>query len=53
VSNLAIEDEVRAGTLKVVPVKGVSAKRDFWMVAREEDDISPAGRAFWAAALGS
>ena len=50
VSNLAVEDEVRAGTLAIVPVKGVSAKRDFWMVAREEDDISPAGRAFWEAA---
>ncbi|MDJ0522482.1 MAG: selenium metabolism-associated LysR family transcriptional regulator [Planctomycetota bacterium] len=53
VSNLAIEDEVKAGTLAVVPVKGVSTRRDFWIVAREEDDISPAGRAFWEVTLGA
>lgn len=51
VSNLAVEDELKAGTLSIVPVKGLSTRRDFWIVAREEDDISPAGRAFWEVAL--
>lgn len=49
VSNLAVVNDLKAGALSVVPVKGVSPRRDFWMVAREEDDISPAGRAFWNA----
>jgi DNA-binding transcriptional LysR family regulator len=53
VSNLAVEDELKAGTLAIVPVKGLSTRRDFWIVAREEDDISPAGRAFWDVALQS
>ncbi len=53
VSNLAVEDEVRAEALTVVPVKGMSTRRDFWMVARDEDDISPAGSAFWEVALGT
>lgn len=47
VSNLAIEDEVRAGVLAVAPVKGLSVKRGFWLLARDEDSVSPAGRAFW------
>jgi len=53
VSNLAVEEEVRAGMLGIVPVLGLSTRRDFWMIAREGDDISPAGRAFWQVALGS
>lgn len=47
VSNLSVRDEKAAGVLGVVPVKGLKVARDFYVVTRTEDDISPAGRAFW------
>ncbi len=47
VSNLSIADEKKAGTLGVLPVKGLRVQRDFNLVARSNDEISPAGQAFW------
>ena len=46
VSRLAIEDELTAGTLSVVSVMGLDAKRRFHLVARSPEDLSPAARAF-------
>jgi DNA-binding transcriptional LysR family regulator len=46
VSQLAVEDEVAAGTLGVVPVEGFDVSRRFHVVSRKVDDMSPAGRAF-------
>ncbi len=53
VSNLAVEDELTAGSLAVVPVKAFSAEREFWLVAKQREDLSPAARAFWDQALGN
>jgi DNA-binding transcriptional LysR family regulator len=52
VSNLAVADERAAGTLVAVPVRGLSARRAFWFVAREPESVSPAGQAFWELAVG-
>lgn len=52
VSNLAVADEVKAGALSVVPVRGVRAQRSFWLVTRSEDEITPAGRTFVSHVLG-
>jgi DNA-binding transcriptional LysR family regulator len=48
VSSLSIGDECEAGSLAVVPVRGFKVRREFHIVARETEDLSPAGRAFWA-----
>lgn len=53
VSSLAVRDEVAAATLAVTPVRGLSARRDFFLVARDAQHLSPAGRAFWAESLGA
>lgn len=52
VSNLAVADELAAGSLAVVPVRGAKAPRAFWLVTRSEDEITPAGRTFVAHVLG-
>ena len=51
VSDLAVADEVLAGSLVVVDVEGLRLKRSFFLVGREEEHLSPAGRAFWSEAL--
>ena len=53
VSNLAIVDEVAAGVLAHIPVRGLQMRREFWLVAREQESVSPAGRAFWERAQGA
>ena len=52
VSSLAVRDEIAAATLSVTPVRGLSARRDFYLVARDPQHLSPAGRAFWAESVG-
>jgi DNA-binding transcriptional LysR family regulator len=52
VSSLAIEDEVRAGTLVQVPLKGFDVRRAFYLVSRPEALLSPAAQAFRALAIG-
>jgi DNA-binding transcriptional LysR family regulator len=51
VSDLAVKDEVAAGALAVVPLRGAEAERRFWLLAREAEYLSPAGRAFHALAM--
>ena len=51
VSSLAVRDEIAAATLVVTPVRGLAARRDFYLVARDPQHLSPAGRAFWAESL--
>lgn len=46
VSALAIKDEVEAGTLCAIPVEGFSVTRQFHVVHRKTEEMSPAGRAF-------
>lgn len=46
VSSLAVADDVENARLKVVAVQGLSIKRQFFLVTREEERMSPAGRAF-------
>jgi len=48
VSSLAVRDEVAAAMLAVTPVRGLRARRDFYLVARDDPHRSPAGRAFWS-----
>ena len=52
VSNLAVSDELVAGSLVVVPVRGARATRSFWLITRPEEDITPAGRTFVSHVLG-
>lgn len=52
VSSLAIADELKAGSLAVVPVRGAKVQRSFWLVLRPPEEITPAGRAFAAHVLG-
>ncbi|MDF1702527.1 MAG: LysR substrate-binding domain-containing protein, partial [Planctomycetota bacterium] len=51
VSNLAVADEVKAGSLAVVPVRSVRPQRSFWLISRAAEEITPAGRAFAAHVL--
>lgn len=44
VSELAIADEVKAGTVVSVPVKGFTVKRSFHVVHPQPEEMSPAGR---------
>jgi DNA-binding transcriptional LysR family regulator len=52
VSNLAIADEVRAGTLVEVPVSGFDVRRPFYLVTRPTAFLSPAAQAFRELAVG-
>ena len=47
VSALAVEDEVAAGALSIVPVERFDVSRRFHAVTRKVQDLSPAGRAFF------
>jgi DNA-binding transcriptional LysR family regulator len=47
VSSLAVRDAVDAGYLATVDVQGLDLGRTFHLVAREPEDLSPAGKAFW------
>ena len=51
VSSLAVEEEVAAGTLAVVDVQDLRLPRSFHIVSRDAEQVSPAGRAFWASVL--
>jgi DNA-binding transcriptional LysR family regulator len=51
VSDLAVSEEVAAGSLVVVDVEDLRLTRAFHLVAREAEHLSPAGRAFWNEAL--
>ncbi len=46
VSELAIQDELKAGTLAAVSVKGFSVKRSFHVVHSKPEEMSPAARSF-------
>ena len=46
VSDLAIVDEVAAGHLVVLPIEDFAVKRSFELIHRDEERMSPAGRAF-------
>jgi len=46
VSSLAIRDEVAQGCLATLRVKGFEVRRTFHLVARPDDVLSPAARAF-------
>ncbi|MDA1195508.1 MAG: LysR family transcriptional regulator [Planctomycetota bacterium] len=52
VSDLAVADAREAGTLVVMPVRGFNVRRSFWLLSREDEHLSPAGRAFWEEAGG-
>lgn len=45
VSELAIADEAKAGTVALVPVRGFTVQRSFHVVHRDIAEMSPAGRA--------
>jgi DNA-binding transcriptional LysR family regulator len=51
ISNLAVQDEMAAGTLVRIPLKGFSVARSFHLVSRSDDLLSPAARAFKTIAL--
>ena len=52
VSNLCVADELDSGRLLSVRVKGFEVERQFHLVARKENLLSPAARAFRAIAVG-
>jgi phosphonate transport system ATP-binding protein len=49
-SRLSVEDEVRAGTLRLVPVRGLRVPRRFFAAWRRAEGLSEAARAFLAEA---
>ncbi len=49
-SRLSVEDELRSGSLQVVPVDGLRIQRRFFAAWRRSEGLSPAARAFLAAA---
>ncbi len=48
VSDLSVRDEVEHGTLAILKVKGFDVRRQFHLLARGEEALSPAARAFFA-----
>lgn len=46
-SNRAVEDEIRFGVLKEIPVEGFSITRDFFLVIHRNRTLSPICTAFW------
>ncbi len=46
VSNWAASDRVAAGRIAPVRFKGLEARRDFLMIHRKKENLSPAARAF-------
>jgi len=48
-SELAVEDEVRAGTLCRLPVRGVDLHRDLKAISRRRPALSGPARGFWRA----
>lgn len=52
VSKLAAQDDANAGFIEIVPLEGLSVRRQFVWVARPDDRLSPAARVFGAQVLG-
>jgi DNA-binding transcriptional LysR family regulator len=52
ISDLAVRDELEAGTLATAKVKGFDVERAFYLVTRKDSLLSPAARAFRSVALG-
>ncbi|MGQ0614256.1 MAG: LysR substrate-binding domain-containing protein [Planctomycetaceae bacterium] len=48
VSDLSVRDEVKHGTLTLIKVKGFDVRRRFHLLARDDEALSPAARAFFA-----
>jgi DNA-binding transcriptional LysR family regulator len=46
VSEKAVENEIKLGLLKKVPVRGLQLNRDFFLVYKRQKTISPLGSAF-------
>jgi len=46
VSSLAVADELAHGTLKTARLKGFDVRREFFLVTRPDEFLSPAARAF-------
>ena len=46
VSDLSVREELRHGTLTTAQVKGFDVRREFFLVSRREELLSPAARAF-------
>lgn len=51
ISELAVRDELAAKNLVSIPVKGFDVQREFYLVTRPEQLLSPAARAFRELAL--
>lgn len=53
VSNLSLDEALAAGSVATVEVAGLELQRSFYLVAREPQNLSPAGQAFWNEATGA
>jgi DNA-binding transcriptional LysR family regulator len=46
-STKAVERDVRAGDVVVIPVTGIQMERPFYMIRRKNRELSPAASVFW------